>query len=49
MKKYNKPSLELVEVSVKENIAALPGVSYDDTTGVTTYILNTYHATGTVS
>jgi len=48
MKKYNKPSLELVEVSVKENIAALP-YEVDDANGVTTYYLNTYHATGTVS
>ena len=39
MKNYVKPSLELVEVSLKENIAALPG-TYDPGTGVTTYVLN---------
>ena len=42
MKKYNKPELELVEVSVKENIAALPynHVDVDETQGLTTYYLN---------
>ena len=49
MKTYTKPSLELVEVSVKENIAALPGVEYDEATGTTTYTLNTYNGTGIVS
>lgn len=48
MKKYTKPTLEVVEVAVKENIAAdiAPGIkTYDDGQSgavVTEYTLNTY-------
>jgi len=38
MKKYEAPVLDIVELSVKENIAA-NGV-FDATTGITTYELN---------
>lgn len=52
MKKYEQPTLDVVELSVKENItadaafgAAGPGV-YDAATGVTTYNLALYSSTG---
>jgi len=38
MKKYEAPVLDIVELSVKENITA-NGV-FDATTGITTYELN---------
>ncbi len=53
MKKYVQPTLEVVELSVKENITADPvytidGGSYAEVegVGVTTYNLKLYSATG---
>lgn len=46
MKKYEKPSLDIIQLTVKENIAANPagvtGVEGD--TYVTTYNLKTYNS-----
>ncbi|MDD4690343.1 MAG: hypothetical protein PHE51_11445 [Eubacteriales bacterium] len=50
MKKYEQPTLDVVELSVKENITADEvygeGIAFDSTTGVTTYNLRLYSQTG---
>ncbi len=49
MKKYEKPSLDIVRLSLKENIANNPaGIGEEvlpDGTIVTVYDLQTYHST----
>jgi len=52
MKKYEQPTLDVVELSVKENITAdavyeVDGAGqFDGTTGITTYNLKLYSSTG---
>ena len=49
MKKYEQPTLDVVELSVKENITAdgaYGHVAFDETTGITTYNLKLYSQTG---